>query len=80
MADNRLLPEACQHIARGDLKHLHTLELSTTDTHDDDYRYVTGPDSMRLCAFCTGLLLALLRGREVHGLHDPLVPGSERAR
>jgi hypothetical protein len=80
MSDNKLLPEACQHVARGELKHLHTLELSTTGLADADYRYGTGPDRMRLCPFCTGLLLALLRGREVHGLCDPLVPGSERAR
>ena len=70
---NKLLPEACQHVARGDLKHLHTLELSTTNTHDDDYRFVTGRDTMRLWAFCTGLLHALLRGRDVCGLRDPLV-------
>jgi hypothetical protein len=63
MTDNKLLPETCQRLARGELKHLHTVELSTTAEHDADYRYVTGPDSMRLCAFCTGQLLALLLGR-----------------
>ena len=58
---NRLLSEQCVHLERDELKHLHTVELSTElEAVQDDYRYVTGPDRMKLCAFCTGRMLAVL--------------------
>jgi hypothetical protein len=57
------LPEQCVHVERGELPHLHTIEITTVDDAPADYRYVTGPDRMRLCALCTGRIYgALLRG------------------
>jgi hypothetical protein len=48
------LPEQCVHVERGELPHLHTVEITTVDDAPADYRYATGPDRMRLCALCAG--------------------------
>jgi hypothetical protein len=60
--------EQCVHIERGELEHLHTVDLTTVVANvQDDYRYVTGPDSMKLCALCTGRLIGYLSRSEFSG-------------
>jgi hypothetical protein len=54
---NKVFPDACPHVARAERAHVHTLVVETVDQDSaDGYRYVTGPDQMLLCDFCTGLL------------------------
>lgn len=62
-AENRVWPDACVHIRKGQLSECERLELTLTLTTigatDDDYRYTKGPDTVRLCAFCAGKLLGV---------------------
>lgn len=63
-AKNRVWPETCRHVAKGELAAVERLEVTlqlvtAPPPHDDDYRYVKGPDSVQLCAFCAGKLLGV---------------------
>ncbi len=53
---NRVWPAQCRHVGSGELPEIERMTLTTVEPHDEDYRYVKGPDAVRICAFCAGKL------------------------
>jgi hypothetical protein len=61
---NLVWPTECKHVRAGELEAVETVQGRLTMTltaatlpgRDADFRYTKGPDTMRLCAFCAGVL------------------------
>jgi hypothetical protein len=73
---NTTLPAECIHVRTGSLKAIEELHAITLPGHDEDFRYVKGPDVMRICPYCAGMLWSVLTGYPF----SKATPTSERER
>jgi len=59
--NNRMYDVDCIHVRNGELKAIEELTFATLPgAVDDDFRYGKGPDRMRICAYCAGMLWSTL--------------------
>lgn len=64
---NRIYPTECVHVREGELDAAEEVVLTTVGERDADFRYMKGPDRIRLCLLCAGMLMACLTDARIVG-------------
>lgn len=75
-ATNKILPTECVHVRSGTMEAGESITLTTLGERDPDFRYTKGPDTMRVCLFCAGRLLAALLDKAIIGTRDERAKGA----
>lgn len=67
---NKMFPAECAHLSGTEFRPVATVTIATLpEMEGTDFQYVTGPDVMKICAFCQGALWSTMGMFPIAGKH-----------